>query len=326
MTTARIISTGYYLPPTVLTNKDLEKLVDTTDEWIIERTGIKERRIAENDESTSDMGINAGKNALEKANMTPDEIDAIIVSTITPDHLFPSTACIIQRELKLKNAFAFDLSAACSGFIYALTMAESLLLNEKADTVLVIASEKMSSITNWEDRTTCVLFGDGAGAAILKRDNNKRGILSTYLASDGNYGDLLIIPGGGSRNPTSAESLKNKQHFLHMKGNEVFKVAVQKMLKAANISLERAGLKPEDIKLLIPHQANLRIIKAIAKRLNLKNDQVFINVDKVGNMSAATIALGLAEAQEKKIINEGDIINLVAFGAGFTWAGMALRW
>ncbi len=326
MTKARIISTGYYLPSRILTNKDLEKLVDTTDEWITTRTGIKERRIARNDESSSDMGIKAGEMALNKASLSPEDIDVIICATITPDHLFPSTACIIQKSLGMKKAAAFDLSGACSGFIYALTVAEAMLLQKQADTILVVSPEKMSSITDWEDRATCVLFGDGAGAAILKRDSSESGILSSYLGSDGSYADLLIVPAGGSRNPANEERIKNREHFLQMKGNEVFKVAVQKMISSAKISLEKAGISKNELKLLIPHQANLRIINAVAKRLKLKEDQVFINVDKVGNMSAATTALGLAEADEKGFIKEGDIINLVAFGAGFTWGGMVLRW
>ncbi|MFC2061760.1 beta-ketoacyl-ACP synthase III [Elusimicrobiota bacterium] len=323
---ARIISTGYYLPSKILTNKELEKMVDTTDEWITARTGIKERRIAENNESSSDMGIKAGKMALEKADMKPGEINAVLCASITPDHAFPSTACLIQKGLDLKNAFSFDISAACSGFIYSLAMAESLLLQERASNILVIAAEKMSSVTDWEDRATCVLFGDGAGAVILKKDTGSRGILSYYLGSDGNYGDLLIVPAGGSRKSITEDNINDREHFLKMKGNEVFKIAVQKMVESARISLEKAGCTPEDVKLLIPHQANLRIINAIVKRLKLEKSQVFINVDKVGNMSAATIAVGLAEAEEKKIINEGDIISLVAFGGGLTWGGMVLRW
>ncbi|MFH1414665.1 MAG: beta-ketoacyl-ACP synthase III [Elusimicrobiota bacterium] len=326
MVRARIISTGYYLPLKVLTNKDLEKIVDTTDEWITTRTGIKERHIAENNESSSDMGVHAAKMAMEKCGIKKSDIGAVICSTITPDHQFPSTACLIQKQLGLDKAFAFDISAACTGFIYALSIAESMLLNKTADTVMVVASEKMSSITDWEDRTTCVLFGDGAGCAILQRTEGESGILSTYLGSDGNYGDLLIVPSGGSRKPASAETVNNRELFLQMKGNEVFKIAVQKMIQSSLISLEKAGVKPENLKLLIPHQANLRIIKAVAKRLKLDNDQVFINVDKVGNMSAATTAIGLAVADENKTIGKGDIVNLVAFGSGFTWGGIVLRW
>ncbi len=326
MSIARIISTGYYLPSRILTNEDLEKMVNTTDEWITTRTGIKERHIADNDEASSDMGREAARMAMEKSNIKPEDIDVVICATITPDHFFPSTACLIQKELNLKNAFAFDISAACSGFIYALSVAEALLFQNRVNTVLVIATEKMSSIADWKDRATCVLFGDGAGAAILRRDNGESGILSTYLGSDGNYGDLLIMPVGGSRKPVTEERIKNREQFLQMKGNEVFKIAVQKMSESALISLKKAGIVPEELKLLIPHQANLRIIKAVAKRLKLRDEQVFVNVDKVGNMSAATIALGLAEAEEKGIIKEKDIINLVAFGAGLTWAGMVLRW
>lgn len=326
MAKAKIISTGYYLPSKILTNKDLEKLVDTTDEWITTRTGIKERRIAEDHESSSDMGVKAGQMALEKAGISPDEIDAVICATITPDHCFPSTACLIQKDLHLKNAFAFDLSGACSGFLYALHVAESFLLQKKIKTVMVIASEKMSSITDWKDRATCVLFGDGAGAAILRMEDGESGILATYLGSDGNYGDLLIVPASGSRKPVDENVIKNRQHYIQMNGNAVFKTAVQKMIESARESLKEANLTTEDVKLLIPHQANLRIIRAVEKKLKMRDEQVFVNVDKVGNMSAATIAFGLAEAEEKGIIHEGDIINLVAFGSGFTWAGVVLRW
>ena len=326
LTKAKIISTGYYLPSKVLTNKDLEDIVDTTDEWIITRTGIKERRIASSDEASSDMGVKAGFMALERASIDPGEIDAVICSTITPDHSFPSTACLIQDKLGLKNAFAFDVSAACSGFIYALSIAESLLLSGKINSAMVIASEKMSAITDWKDRSTCVLFGDGAGCAILKRTESDSGILSSYMGSDGAYGDLLITPAGGSRNPVTVENVQNGEQYLQMKGDEVFKIAVKKMSESAIESLKRAGLTKEDVKMLIPHQANLRIIKAVQKRLKLEDDQIFIIVDKIGNVSAATVALAMAEAEEKNLLKEGDILNLVSFGAGFTWAGMVIRW
>jgi 3-oxoacyl-[acyl-carrier-protein] synthase III len=323
---ARIISTGYYLPPRVLTNEELEKMVDTTDEWITTRTGIKERHIAASDESTSDMGIHAARSAMKKAHIKPEEIDAVLCATVTPDHLFPSTACIIQRELGLKNAFACDLSAACSGFIYALSVAESLLLQDKANTVLVVASEKLSYITDWKDRSTCVLFGDGAGAAILKKEKGVRGILSAYLGSDGNLGNLLMVPAGGSRSPISLEAIENRQHYLKMQGDKVFKVAVQKMVESAKKAIELAGVKAEDVKLAIAHQANLRIIEAIAKRLNFKKSRMFVNLYKTGNTSAASIAIALSEAEETELLKKDDIILLVSFGAGLTWAGMVLRW
>lgn len=326
MLRARVVSTGYYLPERVLTNKDLEKMVDTTDEWITTRTGIKERRIARDDESASDMGVNAARHALEKGGIKPEEIDAVICATITPDYPLPSTACLIQKCLELKNAFAFDLSAACSGFIYALSSAEDMLLQDKAKTVLVVATEKLSYITDWKERSTCVLFGDGAGAVILKKSEGENGILSTYLGSDGTLDDLLIVPVGGSRRPLTEETIRMREHYLKMEGNKVFKVAVQRMAESATKAIEKAGIRPENIKLIIPHQANLRIIDAIAKRLDLKKEQVFINVDKTGNTSAASIAISLAEAEAEKLIKEGDIVVLVSFGSGVTWAGMALRW
>jgi len=322
----KIISTGYYLPAKVLTNKELEKMIDTTDEWITTRTGIKKRHLASEKEASSDMGVIAARAAMKKIKMEPEAVDAIICATCTPDYFFPSTACQIQKELKLKNAFGFDISAACSGFIYALTIAEAMLAHGNIKTVLVVATEKMSGIADWEDRSTCILFGDGAGAAILRKEEGKSGILSTYLGSDGTLGDLLIVPGGGSRKPPSKETIKNKDHYIKMKGNEVFKVAVHRMCESAVKAIELAGLKPEDIKLLIPHQANLRIINAIAKRLNLTEKQVFVNLDKTGNTSAASIAISLAEAEDNKMLKRGDIVLLVSFGAGFTWAGMVLRW
>ena len=326
MNRARIISTGYYLPAKILTNKDLEKMVDTTDEWITKRTGIKERHIAAEGESSSDMGTEAAKMALKNAKMKPEEIDCVICSTVTPDHFFPSTACLIQKNLNLTNAFAFDISAACSGYPYALSVARSMLMNDSINNVIVVASEKMSSITDWTDRSTCVLFGDGAGAAILRNEDSESGILSVYHGSDGSLGDLLIVPAGGSRKPASYETVKNKQHFIQMEGNEVFKEAVRRMIESANYVIEDAGINVEDIKLVIPHQANLRIINAIAKRLKLKDDQVFINLDKTGNTSAATIAISLAEADESGLIKTGDIIILTSFGAGVTWGGIAIRW
>jgi 3-oxoacyl-[acyl-carrier-protein] synthase III len=323
---ARIIGAGYYLPKRILTNQDLEKMVDTSDEWITKRTGIKERHIAEATESSSDMGIKAAKKALEDAKISPLEIDGIICSTVTPDHSFPSNACLIQNSLGAKNAFAFDLSAACSGFIYALSVAESLLMQDKVKNVLVVACEKMSSITNWEDRSTCVLFGDASGAVVLHKEEGNNGILSSYLGADGSLGDLLILKAGGSRKPASMETVANKEHYLTMDGNEVFKVAVYRMIEAGSKALEKSGLKPENINLIIPHQANLRIIEAIAKRLDISREKVFVNLHETGNTSAATIAVGLAQAKEKKLIKENDIIVLTSFGAGFTWAGMVIRW
>ncbi len=323
---AKIISTGYYLPSKVVTNKDLESVVDTSDEWITTMTGIKERRIAAAEESASDMGIKAGRSALRHAGMNPEDVDAIICATITPDYLFPSTASVIQKELGLVNAFAYDLSAACSGFIYALSSAENFLLQDKAKTVLVVASEKMSYITDWKDRSTCVLFGDGAGAVVMQKVEGERGVLSSYLGSDGSLGHLLMVPAGGSRKPLSEEVLKNGDHYLKMEGNKVFKVAVQKMVESARRALERAAIDVDDINWVIPHQANLRIIDAIEKRLKIPKKRMLVNLYKTGNTSAASIALALSEAEEKDMFKKNDIIVLVSFGAGFTWAGMTLRW
>ncbi|MFW5959920.1 MAG: beta-ketoacyl-ACP synthase III [Chitinivibrionales bacterium] len=326
MKRARIISTGYYLPEKILTNKDLEKMVDTSDEWITKRTGIKTRHIAAPDEAASDMGIKAARMAISKASINTKDIDMIICATITPDHLFPSTAAVMQNKLGIKNSSAFDLSAACSGYIYALSVAESFLLQNKADNVLVVASEKLSCITDWEDRNTCVLFGDGAGAALLQRSEGESGILSSYLQADGSLGDLLILPAGGSRKPASKETLENRDHYLKMEGNEVFKVAVRRMIEASKKSISDAGIEPEDIRLVIPHQANKRIIEAIRTKLNLTDDRVYTNLDHTGNTSAASIAIAMGEGEDKGRIKTGDIINIVSFGGGFTWAGMTIKW
>lgn len=326
MQKARIVATGYYLPAHILTNTKLEEMVDTTDEWITTRTGIKQRHIAEPQEASSDMGIAAARAAMEKAAVKPTDIDAVICATITPDHAFPSTACLVQKGLRLVNAFAFDVSAACSGFIYSLSIAESLIRDNKANTVLVIATEKLSSITDWEDRATCVLFGDGAGAAVVTRSEGERGILSSYLKADGNLGDLLMLPAGGSRKPSSYETIQHREHFLKMKGNDVFKHAVLKMVDAATNALERAHVSAGDVALFIPHQANLRIVHAIAKRFNIADERIFVNLHKTGNTSAASIAIALSQAQEEGRLKENDIVLLVGFGAGFTWAGMVVRW
>jgi 3-oxoacyl-[acyl-carrier-protein] synthase-3 len=323
---ARIISTGYYLPERVVTNKELEKLVDTTDEWITTRTGIKERRIAAEDESSSDMGIKAAQWALKRAHIKPEEVDALICATATPDHIFPATSCLIQKSLGLKNSFAFDVSAACSGFLYALSVAETMLLADKAKTVLVVATEKLSSVTDWTDRSTCVLFGDGAGAAILRKESGDRGILSTYLKADGTLSDLLMVPAGGSRKPASEETIKNREHYLRMDGNEVFRMAVHKMIESAEEVMRRAGIGAKDVKFFVPHQANLRIIDAIAKRLKVEPERMFVNLYKTGNTSAASIAIAISEAEEQGMIKAGDVIVLISFGAGFTWGGIALRW
>jgi 3-oxoacyl-[acyl-carrier-protein] synthase-3 len=326
MIRAKIASVGFYLPERVLTNADLEKMVDTNDEWITKRTGIKERRIARPDETASDMGFVAAQNAISKAKISPEDIDIIICSTITGDYISPSTACLIQDKLGAKNAFAFDISAACSGFIYALSIAEKFILADPHKTVLVVSSEKLSSITNWEDRSTCILFGDGAGAAVLKASTDGTGIISSYLKSDGSLYDFLMVKAGGSKHPATLETIANKEHCLTMNGSDVFKHAVGKMCESAEKTLEISGWKPEDLSMLFPHQANIRIIEAIKKKLDLDEDKVFINLHKLGNTSAATIPISLAEAENKSLLNPGDKILLVSFGGGFTWGGMTIIW
>jgi 3-oxoacyl-[acyl-carrier-protein] synthase-3 len=320
-----IVSTGRYLPDRVLTNAELEKMVETSDEWIRERTGIRERRIARKDEGAADMAAVAAKAAMAKAGVEPGEIDILIVSTATPDRLLPSTACDLQALLGAGNAMAFDLAAACSGWLYGLSMAEGYLAAGRGEIALVVATEKMSSIVDWEDRATCVLFGDGAGAAVLRRARGDRGILSTHHKSDGNLGNLLYRPAGGAAIPMSAEVLERKDHLLKMSGREVFKNAVRSMADAADTALHQAGLTGDDIDLLIPHQANIRIINATAKYAGMPMEKVYINVDRYGNMSSAAIPVALDEAQEKGLVGPGSLILLAAFGAGFTWSGMTVR-
>jgi len=322
----RIIGTGSYLPEKVLTNKDIEKMVDTSDEWIVSRTGIRERRICSDKQAASDLGIEAARKALENADVKVADIDLLIVATITPDMFFPSTACIIQTELGIRNAAVFDLNAACAGFIYSLSTAQQFLQTGTYKTALVIATETLSKITDWEDRNTCVLLGDGAGAAVLREEKGDSGILSCYLDADGRYGDLLNMPAGGSRIPATVETVKNRLHYLKMKGNETFRIAIPEMTKSVKRGLEGCGLKIQDIALLIPHQANIRIINALAKRLSLPIEKVFINIDRCANTSAATVAIALDEANHQGRIKKGDIIELVAFGAGFTWGSCVIKW
>ena len=322
----RIVGTGSYLPEKILTNKDLEKIVDTSDEWIVSRTGIRERRICSDKEAASDLGINAAQRALEDANVKVGDIDLLIVATITPDMLFPATSCIIQSKLGIKNAAVFDLNAACAGFIYSLSTAQQFLLTGTYKTALVIATETLSKITDWKDRNTCVLLGDGAGAAVLRREKGESGILSCYLDANGQYGDLLNMPAGGSRLPATITTVRKRLHYLKMKGNETFRIAIPEMAKSVKRGLENCGFKIEDVALLIPHQANIRIIKALAKRLSLPMEKVFINIDRCANTSAATVAVALDEANRQGRIREGDIIELVAFGAGFTWGSCVIKW
>lgn len=325
--TVELIATGRYLPDCVVTNEDLSKRVETSDEWIRTRTGIRERRVAPEDVNAAEMGARAARVAMERAGVEPGEVDVIILSTATPDRWLPSTACDAQAILGCTNAFAFDVMAACTGFLYALSVAEGYLMTDRAEVVLVIATEKMSSIVDWNDRTTCVLFGDGAGATVLRKANGtKRGLLSTVLRSDGNLAELLYRPAGGAVEPLTPAVLEQSRHFLKMEGREVFKNAVRSMSEACDTALKRAGMTVEDIDLLVPHQANIRIIEAMAKYAGLPLEKVFINVDRYGNMSSASIPVGLDEAQEQGLIGPGSNILTVAFGAGLTWGASALRW
>lgn len=323
-----LIGTGSYVPERRLTNSDLEKMVDTSHEWIIARTGIEERRIAAPDEKTSDMATKAARRAMEDAGVTAEEIDLIIVGTVTPDTFTPSTACYVQANIGAKNAAAFDISAACSSFLFALKTAVQYIGCGQAKTALIISSEKLSHIVNWEDRSTCVLFGDGAGAAVLKTGSGVDGdsaVLASDIGSDGSLTDLLMVPGGGSAIPTTEENIHEKLFTLAMRGNEVFRYAVTHMKDSALSLIERTGIKPEDVSLVIPHQANLRIINAVAERLGIPVDRVFINLQKYGNTSGAACAIALDEAIKSGKAKKGDIILMVTFGAGLTWSSAAIR-
>jgi 3-oxoacyl-[acyl-carrier-protein] synthase III len=321
-----IASVGAYVPERVLTNADLEKMVDTTDDWIVSRTGIRERRIAAKDEFTSDMATKAALLAMERGNIKPEQIDLIIVATITPDMPFPATACLVQQKIGAKRAAAFDMEAACSGFIFALEIGQQFVMSHTYETVLVIGAEKLSSIINWRDRNTCVLFGDGAGAAILQNRPNTHGLLTACMGADGSKADLLSLPGGGSRCPATPESLADGLHFLRMDGKETFKSAVNAMYTAAEEALRRCELDITQIKCVIPHQANRRIIDAVGERLGAKPEQVFINLHKFGNTSAASVAIALDEAVSSGVIQRGDLILLLVFGAGLTWGAAVIEW
>jgi 3-oxoacyl-[acyl-carrier-protein] synthase-3 len=320
-----ILSTGRYLPERVLTNFDLEKMVETSDEWIRERTGIRERRIARDDEGAADMAAEASRLAMAKAGIEPGEVDFLILATATPDRLLPSTACDVQALLGADNAMAFDVAAACSGWLYALSIAEGFLAADKGEIALVVGTEKMSAITDWTDRTTCVLFGDGAGAAILRRATGDAGIISSFHKSDGTLGNLLYRPAGGATIPMSQEVLDDRGHLLRMSGREVFKNAVRSMAEASDMALQKAGMTGEDIDLLIPHQANMRIITATSKYAGIPMEKVYVNVDRFGNMSSAAIPVAIDEATENGLVGPGSQILTVAFGAGFTWSAMTLR-
>lgn len=323
----RITSTGMWTPAKVLTNADLERMVDTTDEWITERTGIRERRIAGDDVGVAEMGQNAAQDALEEAGLDALEVDALIVSTATPDRLLPATACDIQALLGATRAVAFDVWAACSGWLYALNMGRGLIATGQARNVLCVATEKMSAITDWTDRATCVLFGDAAGAAVLTpAEDDGRGILASYMRSDGSLADLLYRPPSREQIPIDVAEIAWQNGHIRMAGREVFKAAVRSMCEAVDAVLDEAGVDKSEIDLLVPHQANIRIIEATAKYAGVPMDRVWVNVDRYGNTSSASIPVSLHEARQAGRIQEGSLILMVAFGAGFTWAGTLLRW
>jgi len=321
-----ITSVGSYVPARVLTNAELEKLVDTSNEWILTRTGIRERHIAAPDESTSDMAAQAARRAMEKGGVKPEEIDLIIVATVTPDMPFPSTACLVQEKIGARRAAAFDIEAACSGFIYALEIGQQFINSRTYNTVLVIGAEKLSSITDWTDRNTCVLFGDGAGAAILQNRPGSHGLLTAFMGADGSKGNVLCVPGGGSRCPASPASVSERKHFIRMDGKETFKNAVQAMSAASLEVLKRCELTISQINCVIPHQANRRIIDAVGDRLGVKPEQLFVNLERHGNTSAASVAIALDEAVSTGRVKRGDLILLMVFGAGFTWGAAVIEW
>ncbi|MFN3739653.1 MAG: beta-ketoacyl-ACP synthase III [Thermodesulfovibrionales bacterium] len=322
---SRIISTGSYMPEKVLTNHDLEKMVDTSDDWITERTGIKERRICKPDQAASDLACEAAKRALKRAQLKVEKIDLIIVATVSGDMPLPSTACLLQKKLGATNAAAMDINAACSGFIYGLSVADAFIKSGKYKKILLVGAEVLSKFTDWQDRTTCVLLGDGAGAAVLAPDHG-RGILSVDIYSDGRLWDLLHIPAGGSAMPASKETIEKRLHYVKMKGNETFKVAVRTLENLVIETLKKNNLKPSQLSLLIPHQANLRIIKATAERLGLPMERVVVNLTRYGNTSAASIPVALDEAIDEGRIKEGDYIMLEAFGGGLTWGSALIKW
>ena len=324
---AKITSVSHYLPERRVTNKDLERIVDTSDEWIVERTGIRERRIADKGQATSDLGAAAAKRLLEKRGIDAAEVDLIIVATVTPDMFFPSSACLVQTKIGAKNAWGFDLSGACSGFVYALATAMQFIASGAHNKVMVIGADVMTSIIDFQDRATCVLFGDGAGAVLVEpAEDGECGIIDFILRSDGGGGQFLYMPGGGSLNPASSETVEKKMHYVHQDGRNVFKFAVRGMVEISNEILAKHGLTARDLRLYIPHQANLRIIKAAVEKMGLEESQVAINIDRYANTTAGTIPICLSEAVDSKTIQPRDLILIASFGAGFTWGSLLLRW
>ncbi|MBW1981660.1 MAG: ketoacyl-ACP synthase III [Deltaproteobacteria bacterium] len=322
-----ILGTGSAVPSKILTNKDLEKMVDTSDEWISSRSGIKQRYIASNGETTSHLATEAARSALQMAGVAPEEVGMIMVGTTTPDLLLPNTAGFVQLNLGARNAFTFDIFAACSGFIYCLTIADKFIKENPNNKILVIGAEVLSSITNWQDRNTCVLFGDAAGAALVGGvEDEDRGILSTHLHSDGSLWQLLYIPGGGCRNPLTPENINDSAHCIHMQGNEVFKYAVRALTQVAREAMENNGVEPNDIDFFIPHQANIRIMKKVAEKLRIPMERVYVNIDRYGNTSSASIPVALDEINRAGKLQRGDLILMDAFGGGFTWGAVLIRW
>lgn len=323
---ARIVGTGHSYPEGILTNADLEKIVETSDDWITTRTGIKQRRKAAPGEYTSMFAVRAAKQAIERAGLEPTDIDLLLCATVSPDQILPSTGCIIQAELGANKAAAMDIVAACSGFLYGLTLADTMIRTGQSKNALVVGAEVLTQYVDYTDRHTCVLFGDGAGAAVLSASNSDRGILAARIRSDGRYQEQLFSPGGGTRRPPTAETLAAGDHFFKMKGNELFKVAVRSMADISKEVLEEAGLKADDVKLFIPHQANQRITDAVANKLNVESERVYSNIAMHGNTSSASIPIGLDECVEAGRITEGDLVLLASFGGGVTWGGVLMRW
>lgn len=321
-----ISGAGFYVPERVVSNLDLENIIDTSDAWIQTRTGIRERRIAAANQSTSDLAVEAGRRAMANAMIDPCMVDLLIIATLSPDMMFPATACTVQKKLGLTRAVAFDIGAACSGFIYALSVATQFLSANSFNTALIIGAEVFSRFINWQDRSTCVLFGDGAGAIVIQNNTVGHKILSTHLGSDGTGYEHLCLPAGGSRLPASVETLGNNLHYIHMNGKEVYKYAVKAMSDSVVAALEKANMSIHDIDLLIPHQANKRIMEGVAERLGLSLRKVFVNIDRYGNTSAASIPIALCEAIGLNIVNKGDVVVFTGFGAGFTWGSTVVNW
>ena len=323
---AAIIGTGAYLPEKVLTNADLEKMVDTSDEWIYTRTGIRTRRIASEDQCTSDLGAEAARRALDDAGLAPDDITLTMCCTVTPDYNFPSTACMIQNKIGAGNTGGFDLSAACAGFIYGLIMGARLIEADPTQKVLVIGAETLTKFTDWTDRSSCILFGDGAGAAVLAATDEDRGVMASEYGVDGSGGDFMKLPAGGSVLPASEETVRERQHYMKIQGRETFRFAVLKMAELVEAAVKDSGLEMSDVKLIVPHQVNLRILQAAADRLKIDLDKIYCNIDRYGNTSAASAAIALDEAARNGSIESGDVIVLVAFGGGLSWSSAVVRW